>query len=89
MATKISVFLATASVAVALTACGGGGKTYDISSIFPLSPDKCARYDGDQQGSGVTASCMVTKEECQKAAADWRSAMENSGVNDAINFTCD
>ena len=89
MTTRILAFFAAASMAVALTGCGGAdAKTYDISPIFPLSSDKCARYGGDQKGSGFTATCMVTKAECEKAAADWRKAMESSGVNDAIEFRC-
>jgi len=87
--TKILVLFAAASIAVALAGCGGAGaKTYDISPIFPLSSDKCAKYGGDQKGSGITATCMVTKAECEKAAADWRNAMASSGVNDAIEFSC-
>jgi hypothetical protein len=31
---------------------------------------------------------MVTKSECEKAAADWRNAMRNGGVGDAIEFSC-
>lgn len=80
--------LAAASLTIALSSCGGSDKTYDISPIFPLSSDKCARYDGDEKGTGIDATCMVTKEECEKAAADWRNAMSSSGVNDAINFRC-
>lgn len=79
-------FFAAASVAVALGACGSDGKQYDISPIFPLSSDKCARYDGDQTGAGSTATCMVTKAECKKAAADWRNAMVR--VNNALLFSC-
>ncbi len=87
---KSLVLSAGASVVIALGGCGGsGGKTYDIAPIFPLSSDKCATYGGDEEGSGLTASCMVTKDECERAAADWKSAMETSGVNDAINFSCD
>jgi hypothetical protein len=86
--TNICAFFAAVSMAIALTGCGGDAKAYDIAPIFPLSSDKCARYDGDQKGSGIATSCMVTKAECENAAADWRSAMQKSGVNDAINFTC-
>jgi hypothetical protein len=86
--TRICAFVAAATTAAVLTACGGGGKAYDIAPIFPLSSDKCARYHGDQKGSGITASCMVTKDECEKAAGDWRDAMQSSGVSNAINFTC-
>lgn len=90
MMTRIFACCAAASMAVALTACGGAdAKTYDISPIFPLSSDKCARYGGDQEGTGFTATCMVTKAECERAAADWREAMESSGVNDAILFSCE
>lgn len=74
------------------SACLGGGsgssKTYDISPIFPLSPDKCAKYDGDAEGSGIDARCWVTKDECEKAASDWRQAMQSGGVTDAIQFSC-
>lgn len=86
--TRVLAFFAAASIAVALSGCGGSAKTYDIAPIFPLSSDKCAQYDGDQKGSGITASCMVTKAECEKAAVDWRKAMQTSGVTDAIEFTC-
>jgi hypothetical protein len=89
MRNKSAAFLVAASMAAALSGCGGGAaKTYDISPIFPLSSGKCAKYDGDQEGSGITASCLVTKAECEKAAADWRNAMANGGVNDAIEFSC-
>jgi len=88
--TRIVASFAVASTAVALAGCGGGGKTYDISSIFPASDPaaKCAKYHGDLHGSGVTATCMVTKAECEKAAADWRQAMATGGVNDAVEFSC-
>jgi hypothetical protein len=86
---RVFALFAAAGVVVALAGCGGGGaKAYNIAPIFPLSSDKCARYGGAPKGSGITASCMVTKAECEKAAADWRSAMQNSDVNDAIEFSC-
>lgn len=88
MMTRAFAFFAAASVAAALAGCGGGGKTYDISPVFPVDPGKCARYDGDQQGSGITATCKVTQAECEKAAADWRNAMQTGGVTDAIQFSC-
>ncbi len=73
----------------AISGCGGGSaKAYDIAPIFPLSSGKCARYGGDEEGSGVTAKCMVTKAECEKAAADWKNAMQDGGVNEAIEFSC-
>jgi hypothetical protein len=87
--TKIVGFVAAAGMAAALAACGGNAKAYDIAPVFPLSADKCARYGGDQKGSGITASCMVTRSECVKAAADWRESMQNSGVNDAVDFSCE
>ncbi len=89
MITKILAVFAATSMTAALTACGGAeAKSYDISPIFPLSSGKCAQYDGTQQGSGITATCMVNKSECEKAAADWRAAMQNGGVNEAIEFSC-
>lgn len=78
-----------AGIVLALTGCGSGdAKTFDIAPIFPASSDKCARYGGEERGSGLQSSCMVTKSECEKAAADWRNAMSSSGVNDAIEFSC-
>ncbi|MEA2412834.1 MAG: hypothetical protein QOC77_3395 [Thermoleophilaceae bacterium] len=88
MATRLHAFFAAASMTVALGGCAGSDKTYDISPIFPASPDKCARYHGDQKGSGIAATCMVNQDECKKAAADWRNAMASGGINDAIQFTC-
>ncbi len=90
MTIRILALSAGVSMAFAVGGCGGSSaKAYDISPIFPLSSDKCASYGGDEDGSGITATCMVTKDECEKAAADWRNAMESSGVNDAIEFSCD
>jgi len=83
--TALSVCLAAVG---GLAGCGSNAKQYDIAPVFPLSADKCKRYDGDQEGSGVAARCMVTKAECEQAAADWRDAMRDSYVNDAINFVC-
>jgi hypothetical protein len=89
MLTRIAAFFVTASIAVAATGCGSGeAKAYDISPIFPLSSGKCAHYGGEEKGSGITATCMVTKGECEKAAADWKAAMESGGVNEAIEFSC-
>lgn len=89
MKTRIFAFFVAAIVAVALAACGGGGKTYDIGSIFPLDPGKCAKYGGTQEGSVPTESCMVTKEECERAATDWREAMQSGGVTETIEFSCE
>lgn len=89
MTTRLHAFLAAASMTVALGGCAGSdAKKYDISPIFPLSSDKCAKYGGDQTGSGTTATCMVTKAECERAAGDWRSVMASRGINDAIQFSC-
>ncbi len=90
MRTRTLAVLAAASVGAAVCGCGGGGaaQAYDIAPIFPLSSGKCAHYGGHEEGSGLTAKCMVTKEECEKAAADWRNAMQNGGVNEAIEFSC-
>lgn len=87
VAQRVVVVVATATTALALSACGSKNeKTYDISPIFPLSENKCAQYGGDEEGSGFGASCWVTKEQCEKAAADWREAMR--GVSGAIQFSC-
>ncbi|MBL7487283.1 hypothetical protein I6A60_00110 [Frankia sp. AgB1.9] len=90
---KICTLLAAMVLSLAVSACsgvsGGSGKNYDISPIFPLSAGKCAKYHGDEKGSGFTATCMVTKDECEKAAADWRQAMQHGYVTDAIQFRCD
>lgn len=85
---KMLALFAVAGLSVTLSACGGGDKTYDISPVFPLTANKCAKYHGDEQGSGISATCMVTKDECERAAADWRQAMESGGVNGAIEFSC-
>lgn len=88
--TRIFALFAAASVAVVLTGCGGAeAKTYDIAPIFPLSSGKCAKYGGDEEGSGVSATCMVTKGECERAAGEWRQAMQSGGVSEAIEFSCD
>jgi hypothetical protein len=85
---RVALF-AVATTVLALTACGSGdSKTYDISSIFPLSSDKCTRYDGKAEGTGIGARCYVTKAKCEQAAQDWRQAMQKGGVSDAILFTC-
>jgi hypothetical protein len=31
---------------------------------------------------------MVTKAECERAAADWNEAMQNSGINNPVVFSC-
>ena len=86
---RILAFAVMAGVAGVLSACGGSSKSYDISPIFPLSSDKCARYHGDQKGSGITESCMVSKDQCERAAADWQQSMQESGINEGIEFSCE
>lgn len=89
MTTKLCARFAAATTAVALTGCGDGAqKTYDFSPIFALCSGKCAACDGDQKGSGITATRVVTKSECEKAAADWRNAMQDGGVPDTVEFSC-
>ena len=87
---KCRVCSVVATVAIVLAGCSSANaKEYDISSIFPLSPDKCAEYNGDEVGEGIGARCLVTKSECERAAADWDRSMNESGLRDAIRFTCD
>lgn len=83
------LFSALAITAAVLTtsACGAtDSKTYDISPLFPLSANKCAKYGGTTEGAGITAQCWVTKAQCDRAASDWRQAMRN--VPSAIEFRC-
>lgn len=88
MNTSFLAVLSSLAVSAALVACGGSDKTYNISPIFPLSADKCDTYNGEQEGSGMSATCMVSKDDCERAAADWKESMDSSGV-DALLFTCD
>jgi hypothetical protein len=88
MRLRFLALIAVAITAAALTACGGGGKTYDIGPIFPLTANKCAKYHGEEGGSGITETCMVSKDECERAAADWTEAMEGGGV-EAVEFSCE
>jgi hypothetical protein len=89
MKTRLFAFFAAGSMVVAMTACGGGGKTYDISPIFPLSSGKCAKYNGEQEGSGLSETCMVSKDDCERAAADWEETMQSGAVTEAIEFSCE
>ena len=76
-------------MALGLTACAHkDSRAYDIGPVFPLSSGKCAKYDGQADGSGFGAHCWVTKANCERAASDWRNAMTQSGVTDAIEFRC-
>lgn len=83
---RFGVLATIAAVALVLTGCQSQANTYDIAPIFPLSADKCAKYDGTAEGTGLGAHCWVTKAKCEEAVKDWRDAMRN--VNDAIQFTC-
>lgn len=87
---RLGAPLAAASLILSVAGCSSADeKGYDISPIFPLSADKCAEYNGDESGEGFGTTCMVTKADCERAAADWRAAMAEGGVTDAIQFSCD
>jgi hypothetical protein len=83
---RVGAIATIATIALVLSGCQSDSNTYDIAPIFPLSADKCAKYDGTPEGTGLTAHCWVTKAKCEQAAQDWRDAMHN--VDDAIQFTC-
>lgn len=88
---RLAGVLLAVVVTVMVSGCSGvDGKRYDISPIFPLSADKCERYNGDESGEGpLNSTCMVTKADCERAAKDWNDSMRESGVNDAVQFSCD
>lgn len=87
--TPLGAAFAVAACVWALSGCGRNHpKTYDIAPIFPLSSDKCTKYDGTVDGSGITAHCWVSKANCEQAVTDWRHAMQQGGVADAIEFRC-
>jgi hypothetical protein len=84
--------LATVILAVGIVGCGGGSdKSYNIGAIFPASDPvaKCAKYGGTYNPESILEECMVTKQECERAAGEWNAAMREGGVNDTINFSCD
>lgn len=82
--------VALCATTLVLFGCSTSGEArYDISPIFPLSTDTCAKYHGEESGEGFGATCLVTKSECERAVADWRQAMSAGGVDDAILFSCD
>lgn len=86
---RLIVAVVAITTVTALSACGVvNAKTFDIAPIFPLSPDKCAKYGGNAQGSGFNSHCWVTQTECKQAATDWRMSMQQHGVTDAIEFSC-
>ncbi len=59
---------------ISIAACGSTeDASYDIGPLFPLDADKCDRYGGEQDGDGIMASCWVTKDNCERAVADWNS----------------
>jgi hypothetical protein len=89
-APRLIAVVAATTLVLAASACGGSdSRNYDIAPIFPLTSNKCAKYDGKAEGSGFTAHCWVTKAQCEQAAQDWRQAMRQGGVTDAIEFRCD
>ena len=86
---RVISFLAVSAAVMALAAGGQSDTTSsDISPIFPLSADKCAKYDGNAEGSGFSAPCWVTPAKCEQATPDWQQAMREGGVSDAIQFSC-
>ena len=87
-ARRCTALLALAATTVfTLSACGSSDKkSYDISPIFPLTADKCAKYDGQVEGTGLLAHCWVTKSKCEQAVTDWHLAMQS--VPDAMEFRC-
>lgn len=83
-----TVGIVVLSACLATVGCDSvSGKDYDIGPIFPLSKGKCAKYNGIETGDSPYKSCQVSKEDCERAAADWRKAMSRN-VPDAIQFRC-
>lgn len=81
-----SAMTALASVALMLGASGcnsAGGATYDIAPVFPLSANKCEKYNGKKDGR----HCWVNLDDCKRAAADWAESTKN--VSGAIKFKCE
>ncbi|QAY62996.1 hypothetical protein ET495_06785 [Xylanimonas allomyrinae] len=78
------------TLALAIGACSSANeRKYDIAPIFPLSADKCEKYNGETEGEGRMAHCWVSLDDCRRAAVDWAAAMKKSGVDDAILFSCE
>ena len=91
MLKRLSVLLMGGCLAVVVAACGeGSGKSYNIGAIFPASDpvSKCAKYGGTYNAGSILEECMVTKEECERAAGEWREAMQGGGI-ETIEFSCD
>ena len=84
--TRVGAVCAAAVLLLASACSSDSGKNYDIAPVFPLTANKCEKYNGTAKGSGLTASCMVTKADCERAAADWAAAMKN--ISDAVRFKC-
>ena len=82
-----TILLAVTATIFTLSACGSSDKkTYDISPIFPFTSNKCAKYDGEVEGTGPLSYCWVTKSQCERAVTDWHQATQ--GIQDAIEFRC-
>ncbi|MEV4134607.1 hypothetical protein AB0J72_20850 [Dactylosporangium sp. NPDC049742] len=81
-----AAIVASAFLVLFVSGCGDSAKTYDIGPLFPLTADKCQKYNGTEEGSGPFKKCWVTLEDCERAAADWAKATKN--LPDAIRFQC-
>jgi hypothetical protein len=82
--------LVAVSLAVFVAACGGGsGKGYNIGEMGFMDAAKCAEYGGTYNAESILEACMVTKEECERAAGEWNAEMREGGVNDGIDFSCE
>jgi len=87
---RVSAVAVAVILALSFSSCSSAEeKKYDISPIFPLSPNKCEKYNGEVEGTGISAHCWVTLTDCKRAAADWAASMKKSGVNEAILFRCE
>lgn len=87
-ATEVLAALIALAVTLAVTACSTPeAKMYDIGPIFPLSPTKCAKYNGEAEDEGPLAHCWVKLADCQRAAADWNSFLKRSG-SPGVRFGC-
>ncbi len=88
--TRLGSGLTAALMMLTFAACSNADeKKYDIAPIFPLSSNKCEKYNGETEGTGPTVHCWVALADCKRAAADWAAAMKESGVDNAILFRCE
>lgn len=79
----IATITAGMLIVFSLTGCDfSGGKNYNIGPIFPMSPNKCQKYNGKEDGR----SCWVSLEDCKRAATDWSQLVK--GQPNAIRFKC-